>query len=67
MDEKNKEAVNYAASSNKLEEQNVTPKEFQEILSGMDKSDESFLLAVVNYVNKKNQEMEEKDNDKIRK
>ena len=65
MEEKKNEAINYAVDSNKLEKHNVTPKEFKEILDSLDKTDESFLLAVVEYA--KNSKKGDKSNVKIRK
>ena len=68
MEEKKEEALNYAVSSNKLEEHNVTPKEFQEILDSLDNGDKSFLLGVLEYVkNKQDEKKEDNTNDKTRK
>lgn len=68
MDNEKLIAVNDAASSNKLEKHDVTPEEFKRILADIDKTDESFLSAVIEYVEKnKGNKKEEEKNVQIRK
>ena len=63
MEEKKEEAINYALDSNRLENNYLTNKELEEVLNGIDKTDESFLKAVVDLVNKTGED----DNVKIKK
>ena len=69
MDEKKKEAAEYGAGSNNLEGNNLSYKEFEEILNTIDKPDESFISALVEYINThtKNEDKEENNNVEIKK
>ena len=69
MKEKVDKAVEYANSSNELENHNLLTSELdqivEDIMSG--KSDESFLYSVVELVKKHQNQNEEEVNGKIRK
>ena len=59
MEEKLEEAVNYANGSNSLEDNRLTPDEFEHLIEDIKngKNDESFLYAVVKMI-KKNEHRE---------
>lgn len=70
MKEKVYKAVEYASNSNRLENNNLSDSELKEIVDNImvGKSDESFLLSVVESVKKEPIKVEEeKQNVKIRK
>lgn len=70
MKEKVYKAVEYASNSNRLENNNLSDSELKEIVDNImvGKSDESFLLSIVESVKKEPvKEEEENQNVKIRK
>lgn len=56
MDEIKKEATEYGAGSNNLEGNKPQYTELKEILETLDGTDDSFLLKVVEYINKDKKE-----------
>ena len=69
MNEKIEEAVEYANSSNVLEDNNLSIEELDKIIEDIKNgtTDESFLYSVVKLLEKHNQEKEEIEDVKTRK
>lgn len=61
MEDKVKEAVDYAVVSNKIENNTLTESEVKTVLEGMSHEDESFLYSVVDLI--KNSRDDEKKDD----